>query len=125
MMYEDFFAERMASLRMKRSVSAREMSLSIGQNESYINRIENKQTFPSMQAFFYICEYFQITPKDFFDPGNPNPTRINDIINILYALDDEQLEIIFNVAKELSHKREETINKPIPPWTKSARPIGT
>jgi len=47
-MYEDFFADRMASLRMKRSVSAREMSLTIGQNESYINRIENKQTFPSM-----------------------------------------------------------------------------
>lgn len=107
MMYEDFFAERMASLRMKRNVSAREMSLAIGQNESYINRIENKQTFPSMQAFFYICEYFQITPKDFFDSGNPDPVRINDITKILYTLDDEQLEIIFNVAKGLSNKKEE------------------
>ena len=58
-MYEDFFADRMASLRMKRSVSAREMSLTIGQNESYINRIENKQTFPSMQwcnvAWMYLA----------------------------------------------------------------------
>ena len=109
MMYEDFFADRMASLRMKRSVSAREMSLTIGQNESYINRIENKQTFPSMQAFFYICEYFQITPKDFFNSDNPNPAKINDIINILYTLDDEQLEIIFNVAKGLSHGKEEHV----------------
>ena len=108
-MYEDFFADRMASLRMKRSVSAREMSLTIGQNESYINRIENKQTFPSMQAFFYICVYFQITPKDFFNSDNPNPAKINDIINILYTLDDEQLEIIFNVAKGLSHGKEEHV----------------
>ena len=108
-MYEDFFADRMASLRMKRSVSAREMSLTIGQNESYINRNENKQTFPSMQAFFYICEYFQITPKDFFNSDNPNPAKINDIINILYTLDDEQLEIIFNVAKGLSHGKEEHV----------------
>ena len=108
-MYEDFFADRMASLRMKRSVSAREMSLTIGQNESNINRIENKQTFPSMQAFFYICEYFQITPKDFFNSDNPNPAKINDIINILYTLDDEQLEIIFNVAKGLSHGKEEHV----------------
>ncbi len=108
-MYEDFFADRMASLRMKRSVSAREMSLTIGQNESYINRIENKQTFPSMQAFFYICEYFQITPKGFFNSDNPNPAKINDIINILYTLDDEQLEIIFNVAKGLSHGKEEHV----------------
>ena len=108
-MYEDFFADRMASLRMKRSVSAREMSLTIGQNESYINRIENKQTFQSMQAYFYICEYFQITPKDFFNSDNPNPAKINDIINILYTLDDEQLEIIFNVAKGLSHGKEEHV----------------
>ena len=108
-MYEDFFADRMASLRMKRSVSAREMSLTIGQNESYINRIENKQTIQSMQAFFYICEYFQITPKDFFNSDNPNPAKINDIINILYTLDDEQLEIIFNVAKGLSHGKEEHV----------------
>ena len=108
-MYEDFFADRMASLRMKRSVSAREMSLTIGQNESYINRIENKQTFPSMQAFFYICEYFKITPKDFFNSDNPSPAKINDIINILYTLDDEQLEIIFNVAKGLSHGKEEHV----------------
>ncbi len=108
-MYEDFFADRMASLRMKRSVSAREMSLTIGQNESYINRIENRQTFPSMQAFFYICEYFQITPKDFFDSENPNPAKINDIVNILYTLDDDQLDIIFNVANGLSRRKKEHI----------------
>ena len=56
-MYEDFFAERLSYLRIQKKVSAREMSLALGQNESYINRIENKHTFPSMQIFFYICEY--------------------------------------------------------------------
>ena len=50
-MYEDFFADRMASLRMKRSVSEREMSLTIGQNEIYINRIVNQQTYQSMQYY--------------------------------------------------------------------------
>ena len=54
-MYEDFFAERLSFLRAQKNVSAREMSLAIGQNGSYINRIENKLAFPSMQAFFYIC----------------------------------------------------------------------
>ena len=51
-MYEDFFAERITFLRTEKNVSAREMSLAIGQNSSYINRIENKKAFPSMQAFF-------------------------------------------------------------------------
>lgn len=101
-MYEDFFAEQISTLRTKKNVSAREMSLAIGQNESYVNRIENKLAFPSMQAFFYICEYFQITPKEFFDTDNPNPVKINDILDILYSLNDEQLDIVFRVAKGLS-----------------------
>lgn len=73
MNYEKFFAERLNSLRTQQNVSAREMSLDIGQNESYINRIENGKAFPSMQAFFYICEYLKITPKEFWDTDNHTP----------------------------------------------------
>ena len=51
MINEDNFAERLSQLREAKQVSAREMSLSIGQNCSYINRIENKKAFPSMQCF--------------------------------------------------------------------------
>ena len=36
----DFIKYRIASLRNQKGVSARDMSLSIGQNENYINRIE-------------------------------------------------------------------------------------
>ncbi len=103
-MFEDFFAERIALLRNKKNVSAREVSLSIGQNGSYINRIENKLAFPSMQSFFYICEYFQITPKDFFDETNHNPEKINTITNELKNLDDTQLDTVFAVVKGLRHK---------------------
>ena len=52
-MFEDFFIERLTSLRNQKNVSAREMSLALGQNGSYINRIENRLAFPSMQVFFY------------------------------------------------------------------------
>lgn len=79
-MYENFFIEGLSSLRNQKNVSASEMSLALGQNGSYINRIENKQTFPSMQAFFYICEYLQVSPHDFFDETNPAPLKINRIV---------------------------------------------
>ena len=36
------FGDRLASLRTQKNVSAREMSLAIGLNESYISRIEKK-----------------------------------------------------------------------------------
>ena len=66
-MYETFFCERLAQLRLEKGVSAREMSLALGQSESYINRIENNQMLPSLAVFFYICDYFHITPKEFFE----------------------------------------------------------
>lgn len=64
-MMEEFFGQRLAQLRMTKGVSARDMSLSLGQSPSYINKIENGKTFPSMQNFFYICEYLGISPGDF------------------------------------------------------------
>ena len=52
---------------MAKGVSARDMSLSIGQSAGYINNIENKKNLPSMAAFFYICEYLEVSPQEFFD----------------------------------------------------------
>lgn len=37
MEYADWIPERLAQLRMGKGVSARDMSLSLGQSESYIN----------------------------------------------------------------------------------------
>ncbi|MGN0153686.1 MAG: helix-turn-helix domain-containing protein [Lachnospiraceae bacterium] len=104
-MYEDFFAERLSQLRQQKNVSAREMSLSLGQNGSYINRIENKHTFPSMQTFFYICEYLQITPQEFFDDTTKNPTDLNQLIDISKELDSEQMESLLSVANVLKKNR--------------------
>lgn len=103
-MFEDFFVERLSSLRNQKNVSAREMSLALGQNGSYINRIENKQTFPSMQAFFYICEYLQVSPKDFFDEDNPSPLKINQIIEESKKLDTVQLDTVLAVIKGLQYR---------------------
>ena len=41
-MYEDFFCERLSQLRREKEVSARDMSLSLGQNVNYINTINLK-----------------------------------------------------------------------------------
>ena len=57
---EGFFSQRLTQLRMHKQVSARDMSLSLGQAANYINSIENRKAFPSMQSFFYICEYLGV-----------------------------------------------------------------
>lgn len=98
-MDETFFAERIASLRNQKNVSAREMSLAIGQNASYINRIENHRALPSMQCFFYICEYLGVTPSEFFDTSNPNPEKINRILQELSSCNEKQLNTILLVIE--------------------------
>ncbi len=77
------------------------MSLSIGQNASYINNIENGKAFPSMTGFFYICEYLGISPADFFDTDADNPEKLKALLNDLKHLDDAQLDNISSIVKGL------------------------
>lgn len=51
---------------MRKGVSAREMSIFLGKNDSYINRIINGKMMPTMESFLEICEYFEIEPWEFF-----------------------------------------------------------
>lgn len=104
-MYEDFFTERLASLRTAKGVSARDMSLSIGQSANYINKIENKKAYPSMTAFFYICEYLNISPKDFFDECNVYPEQFGELVEDLKRLDGKALAHISGIVKELISKK--------------------
>ena len=76
-MYEDLFYKRLAELRANKGVSARDMSLSIGQSAGYINALENRNGFPSMQVFFYICEYLGVTPAEFFEDWKPVSRRVS------------------------------------------------
>ena len=70
------------------------MSLSIGQNPGYISNIECGKALPSMSVFFFICEYLNVSPSDFFDTDNENPEKVQALINDLKKLDEEQLDTI-------------------------------
>lgn len=92
--YETFFSERLAQLRLDAGISARDMSLSMGQSQSYINKIESRQNLPSMAGFFYICEYLGITPMEFFDEKTDSPKRIREIVEKLQQLTPKQLSAL-------------------------------
>ena len=104
-MYEDFIPERLAKLRTRKGVSARDMSLSLGQANNYINNIENKKSLPSMQSFLYICEYLGVTPHEFFDEGNPDPQALQEFIEEAKKLDSRSLSYILGIMKELNNRK--------------------
>lgn len=98
------FALRLAILREKKGVSARDMSLSIGQNSNYINSIESRGALPSLPGFMYICEYLNITPNEFFDLDSTNPAKLNKIIDDLKRMNDKQLNALAVIIKEMRKK---------------------
>lgn len=100
-MYEEFTQGRSAQLRIQRNVSARDMSLSLGQNNSYINQIENRKALPSLQGLFYICEYFGITPRQFFDEGDTYPAQLAELIEDLKKLDAAALTHLSAIVKKM------------------------
>ncbi len=101
-MYEKSFSERLSQLRMQKAVSARDMSLSIGQNPGYINNIETGKSLPSMSNFFYICNYLDITPMDFFDYNATRPRDMDQICGELNKLTDSQFNSIKEIVGELA-----------------------
>ena len=67
-MYENEFQTRLAQLREKKGVSARDMSLSIGQNPGYINNIETGKCFLRCLDFSISANIYSFLPRTFLTP---------------------------------------------------------
>ncbi len=95
------FAGRLSALRMARNVSAREMSLSLGQGAGYINNIENGGNLPSMGMFFEICEFLKVSPETFFAytaQSRPGEMRL---LTLLETLPKEKKDVLLVLAELL------------------------
>ena len=104
-LYEKIFSDRVAKLRIQKGVSARDMSLSLGQNVNYINNIESGKSFPSMTSFFYICEYLNISPMEFFDFASENPWQMRELGEKIKLLSPKQLDAVLTLVDGLTSRR--------------------
>ena len=102
--YIEWFRKRLTDLRMQKGVSARDMSLSLGQSESYINKIENRHTLPSLPGFLYICEYFGLTPQEFFNEIDAAPQKTRELLQALEGLSPEQMDHMLQIIQDLNKK---------------------
>ena len=57
-----------------------------------------------MKSFFCICEYFDITPMEFFDFDNDCPTENKRILEEFKKLDYKQTKTILEVIKWIYKK---------------------
>lgn len=92
------FAARLYSLRSARKISAREMSLSLGQGNSYITNIENGKHLPSMKQFFAICDFLCITPAEFFDYAEVPKGDAPGLSELIQSMDKADQEILISLV---------------------------
>lgn len=105
--YSKIFSDRLRYLRNKKKISAREMSIALGQNVNYINLIENEKRFPSLQGFFSICDYLELSPAEFFDSENFSTDTIEkkagsekeELISLIEDLPQEQISAVAQLIK--------------------------
>lgn len=101
--YTHWFAARLSQLRSEKGVFARDMSLSLGQSESYINKIENRRTMPSMAGFFFICEYLGVEPKQLFDTETASPIKTDELRAQLGKLPEDKAEHVLQIIKDMTN----------------------
>ena len=77
------------------------MNKFIGQSEGYINKIESGYSLPSLSGFFYICEFLEVTPYEFFNYYIKDNDKIQKILNILFSLSPRQLDYFFEILNDI------------------------
>lgn len=100
----EFVRERITQLRIQKGVSEYKMSYDLGHSRGYINNISSGKTLPSMTEFLAICEYFEITPTEFFDTKSTNPKLSKNVIATIEQLDEDDLELTLTNIKRLLRK---------------------
>ena len=103
-MDEEFIRNRITELRLKKGVSEYQMSMELGQNRNrgYIQAISSGRALPSMKQFLNICEYFEITPLQFFDATENTPQLVKKALDGIRTLSDDDLIILLGLIARLN-----------------------
>ena len=88
----EYVRERITALRLKKGVSEYKMSYDLGHSRGYINNISSGKTLPSMTEFLAICDYFEITPEQFFSPHLDDPKKRSELDDAMQGLNSEDLK---------------------------------
>ena len=99
-----YIRERITRLRLQKGVSEYKMSYDLGHSRGYVNNITSGKTLPSMTEFLVICDYFGITPQQFFDEGSVNPGLSDELTGLIRQLNEEDLNLTLQNVKRLLQK---------------------
>lgn len=98
---DQFVRNRITQLRIKKGISEYQMSYDLGHSRGYINNISSGKSLPSLTEFFSICDYFEITPVEFFDQQQQNPELVNKALSKFKLLNDSDMILVLSLLNRL------------------------
>ena len=88
---------RIKQARERANLSARELSLRLNKNDSYINKVESKEFCPTIDMIFKIIECCNSTPEEFFYRDFLTYQEDKKLINYFNKLSKTQKQAILNL----------------------------
>lgn len=96
------FIERISKLRVDNNLSARKLSLAIGKNAGYINKLESEKDFlPTIDTLFDILDICKTTPAEFFYDSPSQYKKDKEIIDLLSTVDEDSKQAIITMLKKV------------------------
>lgn len=101
-MDEAFIRQRITQLRIQKSVSEYKMSMDLGHSKGYIQSISSGRALPSMSEFLIICDYFGITPLEFFDTNENEIIILKELNEEISKMSKDDINLLTQMAKRLN-----------------------
>ena len=98
---EQFVRDRITKLRLQKDISEYQLSYDLGHSRGYINNISSGKSLPSLSEFFAICDYFEITPQQFFDDGTQNPELIQKALEGMKQLSEDDMLMLLGIINRM------------------------
>ena len=89
---------------MAKGVSEYKMSYDLGHSRGYINNISSGKALPSVTELFAICDYFEITPVEFFSETVSNPKLQKTVIADMERLSEKDLLLVQALVERMLQK---------------------
>lgn len=94
-----FVADRITRIRIDHNISEYQLSLDLGFSKGYIQAISSGNIMPSMGALYKICDYFEITPAQFFSGETDDSKLFEDLKNAIREMSVEEQYTLYHFLK--------------------------
>lgn len=95
----DFVRNRITQLRLRKGVSEYQMSYDLGHSRGYVHNISSGKALPPLKELFAICDYFEISPQQFFDESTDNPELVQKAVEGMKQLSESDLLLMSIISR--------------------------